>query len=262
MRTFRAVIVGILSVTLGATVWADPFMKGKDEQIKLGLQVATELRKKEKVLPETDPRVQLLRRLATKLLATYDSKETWKWSFDVIESKQVNAFALPGGPTFFYTGLIDKLKTEDELIGVLGHEMTHVRREHWARANAAQTKRELLLGALLIGTRANDTVSSFAGLYDNVTTLQFSRGDESQADKGGFDAMVKAGFNPEGMAQVFRMLAAEQKGGAPPEFLSDHPSDKHRIDRIEKMIKDLKIVFPAQIPLPEWPKPLKKPGKD
>lgn len=220
---------------------------GADQQIKLGRQAAAELRKKEKVLPATDARVKTLRRVGQKLLATINDDEPWEFTFDVIDSKQVNAFALPGGAVFFYTGLLDRLKTEDELAGVLGHELIHVRREHWARRVAEQSKRNLLLTGLLIFGRANNTTAGLASLGNDLYTMQFSRGDENDADIRGFEMMTKAGYNPQGMADVFRMLAS--LGGKTPEFLSDHPSDKNRVNRIEELAKKSGKSYPPQTPL-------------
>lgn len=220
---------------------------GPDQQIKLGEQAANELRKHEKVLPASDPRVRTLRRVGQRLLATIDDDEPWEFTFDVIESKEVNAFALPGGSTFFYTGLLDRLKTEDELAGVLGHELTHVRREHWAKRVAEQNKRDLLLTGLLIFGRANNTAAGLAGLGNDLYTMQFSRGDENDADVRGFDMMTRAGYNPQGMADVFRML--ESLGGKQPEFLSDHPSDKNRVKRIEELAAKSGKSYPPQTPL-------------
>lgn len=216
-------------------------------QIKLGQQAAQDLRKKEKVLPSSDPRVRLLRRVGQRLLRTIDDDEPWEFTFDVIESKEVNAFALPGGATFFYTGLLDRLKTEDELAGVLGHELTHVRREHWARRYAKQQSQDLALSALLILGRANSDVSNGVSVLNSLYGMQFSRGDENDADIRGFEMMTRAGYNPEGMADVFRMLGS--LGGKQPEFLSDHPSDAHRVDRIEDLIRKSGKNYPPQTPL-------------
>ncbi len=218
-----------------------------DQQIKLGEQAANDLRKHEKILPPSDPRVRLLRRVGQRLLTTIKDDEPWEFTFDVIESKEVNAFALPGGSTFFYTGLLDRLKTEDELAGVLGHELTHVRHEHWAKRVAEENKRNLLLTGLLIFGRANNTAAGLAGLGNDLYSMQFSRGDENNADITGFTMMTDAGYNPYGMADVFRML--ESLGGKQPEFLSDHPSDKNRVNRIEDLAVKSGKTYPPQTPL-------------
>ena len=217
------------------------------DQIKLGRQAADDLRKKQKVLPAVDGRVRLLRRVGQRLLSTVNTNEPWEYTFDVIDSKEVNAFALPGGSVFFYTGLLDRLKTEDELAGVLGHELTHVRREHWAKRVGDQQKRNLFLTGLLILGKANNTTAGLASLGNEMVTMQFSRGDENDADIRGFGMMTAAGYNPQGMADVFRMLGS--LGGKQPEFLSDHPSDANRVKRIEDLAKKSGQSYPPLTPL-------------
>ena len=248
--TFAALALGgaLLVPTARA---GDPFKPGKLEQVKLGQEAAAELRRKERVLPDSDPRVQLLRRIGDKYVNTLNlnpKNDPWKFSFDVIDSKEVNAFALPGGPVFFYTGIIDRMKTEDELAGVLGHEMTHVLREHWAYAYRDAQKRNigLTLFSVFGGGRSIAQVADVLGsLYD----LKFSRAHESQADAGGFALMSKAGFNPEGEVQVFKMLASLGGSGGP-EFLATHPDPGNRVKTLQGMIDKSKKDFPPQVPLP------------
>ncbi|RYG35430.1 hypothetical protein EON81_12750 [bacterium] len=240
-----------LAVAMVGSASADPFKPSQRQQIELGLKAAAEIRKEEKVLPASDPRVQTLRRVARRLLNTVDGRnEPWEYSFDVIDSKELNAFALPGGPVFFYTGLMDKMKTEDELAGVLSHELTHVRKEHWAYAYRDSQKRNLLLNLGLIFARADRNTANLASLGSSVLfDLPFSRSHETQADTMGFDMMVKSGYNPEGMADVFELLRSESKGGKPPEFLSSHPDDKNRINRIRELAKKNSGNYPTMRPL-------------
>ena len=209
-------------------------------------------------MPASDPRVKLLRKVARRILSTFDDKDApWEYSFDVIDSKEINAFALPGGATFFYTGLLDRLKTEDELAGVLGHELTHVRKQHWAIAYADGQKRNLGISIVLLAVRANSNLSSLAGISDDLMfELPFSRHHESEADDGGFDACINCGYNPQGLADTFIMLREAIKDGTPPEFMSDHPDDKNRIKRIEEKIKATGVTYPAQVPIQldgSWP---------
>ncbi len=234
---------------------ADPFKPGKGDQVKLGKRAADDIRKKEKVLPASDERVKTLRRVASRLLAVIDDgKDPWQYSFDVIDNKQVNAFALPGGPVFFFTGLLDRLSTEDQLAGVLAHELTHVRREHWAYAYRDSQQRALGINLLLIFTRANSNAAGIASIANDLLfELPFSRRHETEADDQGMDVMIKAGFNPDGIKEVFEILSKASGGGKPPEFLSTHPNDKNRIKHLEDRIKKLNRTFPAQKSLP-WAK--------
>lgn len=250
-RAFALPIAAVLGFALVAPASAQFGKPSKADQVKLGQQAATEIRKKEKVLPDSDLQVKTLRRVAHRLLATVDDKKApWEYSFDVIQSKEVNAFALPGGPTFFFTGLLDKLKTEDELAGVLAHELTHVRREHWAYQYRDMQQKNLLLNLGLLIFHANRAVADLASVgMDVLVNLPYSRKHEQEADDGGYEMMTKAGYNPEGMANVFRLLKS-LPGSKPPEFLSDHPADASRIKRIEDKIKADKRTFPPQTPLP------------
>lgn len=249
----KTILSAVLSAGLLATVHADMFRPSRNDQIKLGQQASAEVRKKEKVVSAEDPRVQLMRNVAARLIAASPDPEKSKWpySFDVIQNKAINAFALPGGPIFFYSGLVDKLTTEDQLAGVLAHELQHVRKEHWARAYEGHMKRQLGITVVLLLLRANRTAFDLASVsYDLLVSLPYSRRDETQADDLGYEMMVKAGYNPTGMAEVFKILKDSMKGGKPPEWLNTHPDDGKRIQRIEDRIQKSNQTFPVQRPLP------------
>lgn len=244
-------MVAMLALGIAGPAQAQFNKPSKQQQVQLGRQAADEIRAKEKVLPAFDEKVKLLRSVAAKILATVDdSKEPWQYSFDVIQNKELNAFALPGGAVFFYTGLLDKFKTEDQMAGVLAHELTHVRREHWAYQYRDQQQKSFLLGLGLILVKANRETASLASIgLDVLVNLPYSRKHETEADDRGYDMMVKAGYNPQGMADVFAILKASG-GSKPPPFLSSHPADASRIKRIEDKIKKEGRSFPAQKPLP------------
>ena len=252
MNVTRAMRVGTaLIASLCPAAWA-PAVSLKPsqlEQVRLGVRVAAEIRRQEKILPSSDSRVKTVRMVGMRLLACFHDKAPWQWSFDVIDGREINAFSLPGGPTFVFTGLLDKLKSEDELAAVLGHEMTHVRKQHWAYAYADMELRGIGLSILLGAAHANYDMYNTTDLLNSMYTLKFSRGDETAADDGGFELMSKAGYNPQGMADVFQMLDDAQRGGSDPEFLSDHPSDKHRVSRIEGKITATGQKFPPELPL-------------
>lgn len=250
----RRVSIIAMSLALAGTASADAFKPSKADQVKLGKEAAKQVRQKYKVLPASDSRVKLLRAVGAKVLSTVDdSKEPWEYSFDVIDSKEVNAFAFPGGPTFFFTGLLNRMQTEDQLAAVLAHELVHVRREHWAYQYADSQKRQLGLTLILILTKASRTTADLVGLVDGLYDLKYSRGHETQADDQGFDMMVAAGYNPKGMPEIFQILKESSKGGKPPEFLSSHPDDNSRINRINDRIAKSGKTFPPQRPLPWQP---------
>lgn len=240
-------VVTALAVLASMLVQANMFKPSVAQQIKMGEQAAAQIRAENKVLPNNDPRVIMVRKIAAKIVATFPSKEPWHYSFTVLQSPTVNAFALPGGPMFFYTGLLDKLNTEDELAGVIGHELTHVRKQHWANMEANVIERKLGVTAVLLLLRVNTFGSGVADLLNNMYTLQYSRGDESQADEGGFQAVLAAGYNPQGMVDLFHILDKLGKSG--PEFISDHPSNVHRIEHIQALIKAANRTYAAEVPL-------------
>lgn len=256
MRSVLTLLAASSALGAVAIAQADMFSVSRNQQLQLGQRVAKDIRKKEKVLPANDVRVQTLRRVAQRLLSTLDAKaEPWEYSFDVVDSKELNAFALPGGPVFFFTGILDKFETEDQLAGVLAHEITHVRKEHWARSYAASQRRNVGLSIALILLNANRNVVDLVGITNElVVELPNSRKNESEADEGGIKMMADAGYNPNGLADVFRMLSKQKGGGRTPEFLSTHPADNRRVADIEKKVAALKRTFPDQRPLPFGPK--------
>jgi predicted Zn-dependent protease len=132
------------------------------------------------------------------------------------------------------------MQSDDAVAGVTGHELTHVREQHWARAYADQNRRKALaLGALIV-SHAPLSVVVAADLAHRALNLRYSRGEEDKADAGGLQDMVDAGYNPYGMVQMFTALQRMEKknpnGAPPPAFLSDHPDTASRIKRTEQRI--------------------------
>ncbi len=266
MKNFR--IFGSLSVlAVVYSAQAQLFKPSKTDQIRAGKEYAAKIRKENKVLPDSDPRVRLLRQVGQRFLnaRTPDEqrKEPWEFTFDVIDSKEVNAFAIPGGPVFFFTGLIDKLTNVDEISGIMGHELTHVRREHWASAvNSQQERGALILGLGTIFGASRRTMDIASIINTIGFNLKNSRKQEGEADQYGFDFDLKAGYNPEGMIQVFDMFRKMKGNGGNVEFLSTHPDDKNRIASLTKKLEDYKrsgkiTTLPPLTPLPFETKAMK-----
>lgn len=253
MRSWRLVPAALCALALiPASAQADAFKPSKADQVTLGARVRDDIRKKERVVPDSDERVQLVRRIGGRLLDELDlSKEPWKFSFDVISNSQINAFALPGGPIFLFSGLIDNMKTEDELAAVMAHEIAHVTREHWAYAYAEQQKRDLLLVGLALIFRTNSTVNNLLSITgDMVVGLPYSRKHESESDTIGLRTLGSARFNPNGMVDVFEMMAKKAGGGSTPEFLRTHPTESTRIKKVRDQIQAMGGDYPPQTPLP------------
>jgi predicted Zn-dependent protease len=212
------------------------------EQKKLGDQEAEKILKKYKEV--TDARATHFQEIGKKLVAALPEEDRKKWDFrfHVLDSKEINAFALPGGQMFLFTGLYQRMKTDDELAAVTGHEMTHVRKEHWAKAYAKDQQRQLglTLGVLLLkGSRAAQISAS---AIDAMVSTKFSRSEEDEADSAGFQNMVSAGYNPKGMLSLFNTLQQAAGNGGDRilgDFLSDHPLTTTRIKRTQERIDKL-----------------------
>lgn len=252
-KLFPAVAL-VLVAGLTSSLSADPFRPSVKDQIALGKKAKAQIAKEEKVLPDSDPRVQEVRRLGQLLVSRIPEDEKkrrpFEYTFDVIDNKELNAFAVPGGPIYFHTGLLDRLQTEDQVAGILAHEIIHVRNQHWASAYADQTKRQLGIVVILSILNAGNTAYDVAGLADAFFVgLPYSRKHENEADRVGFDLAVSGGFNPQGMVDVFRVLK-EASGGkkGPGEWASTHPDTDKRINTLEARVKGAKDPYPAQKP--------------
>ena len=209
----------------------------RDEQQKLGLQVATEVYKQMPVLPDSSPATQYIQQLGKKLVRQIPQQYTWPYEFHVVQQKEINAFALPGGQMFVNVGTMGAAQNEAQLAGVMSHEMSHVYMQHTAKSLHRQELGQIIgaLGGILGNTPAGALArigAAGAGLY----LLKYSRKDEAQADAVGAIIMYKAGYNPMELANFFEILA--KQGGNGPQFLSDHPNPGNRFAAIAKEIRN------------------------
>jgi len=247
-RTCIALITMLLLLaSLGYTVVDIPQLPNpgkapmsRDQQIQLGFQAASKVYQQMPVLPDSSPETQYIRKVGKKLLATIPAQYSWPFEFHTVPQKEINAFALPGGPMFVNVGTITAAANEAELAGVMAHEMSHVYMQHSAKqAGKAQTTQEIagIAGAIL-GTQTRGIVGSLAqaGVQFGAQglILKYSRSDEAQADAVGAIILYKAGYNPQAMADFFKKLASESSQG--PQFLSDHPNPGNRDLAIQKEI--------------------------
>ncbi len=232
--------VSILLASFGIPANADMFKPGKSDQIRMGEQAAKDVLREKKLA--TGPKADALQRISTKLLENLPDKQKkdWKWNFYLIQSKEVNAFALPGGSIFVYTGLTDKMDNDNQMAAVVGHEMAHVYKEHWANMVADATKRELGLAIILGLTKAGSTWQTIAGGIDTLMILSYSRKDEDQADESGLLNMCRAGFDTTGMVQLFEILKKAGGDASSIELLRSHPDTKARIKKTQERIEKLK----------------------
>lgn len=192
------------------------------------------------------PQVRRLRAIAQRIIphamGWNPRARDWRWEVNLIGSRQINAFCMPGGKIAFYSGILDQLKlTDDEVATVMGHEIAHALREH-ARARMAKNAAtgigaNLLSNVLGLG-QLGQTVTSYGA---QLLTLQFSRSDESDADLVGMELAARAGFDPRAGVTLWQKMATASRG-APPQWLSTHPSGNSRI-------ADIQANLPRVLPL-------------
>ena len=156
----------------------------------------------------------------------------WQWEVNLIASPQVNAFCMPGGKIAFYWGILAKLQlTDDEVAMVMGHEMTHALREH-GRAQIGKEVATQGAIALLAGLFGWSNASrQVAGVGGRLLSLKYSRDDETEADLIGLELAARAGYDPRSALSLWHKMEAASRG-APPAFLSDHPSNPDRLRTI------------------------------
>ncbi|MEM7624011.1 MAG: M48 family metallopeptidase [Planctomycetota bacterium] len=174
-------------------------------------------------------------------LAAVSERPHLPWSFNVLDSEVINAFALPGGKVFVSRGLIEKMTNEAQLAGVLGHEIGHVTAQHVnARMSQALIVQGIAVGTSVAGEIADDdtlrVLGVGAGLGGGVYLLKFGRDQESESDELGVRYMTRLGYNPYGQVQVMQILKEAQGGGGGPEFFATHPLPQTRIDRLQEHI--------------------------
>ncbi|MFN3976408.1 MAG: M48 family metalloprotease [Aquificaceae bacterium] len=165
------------------------------------------------------------------------------YEFYLVNSSQVNAFALPGGPVMITRGLLLRLDSESELANVLAHELGHINARHHARFLEKQFGLSLLLniGAILVGGKPyGEALLQFGQIGASLLTLKFSRDQEREADRYGLIYAYRAGYDPMGMIRVFEMFKSMERGGRAPEWLSTHPLPETRIQEAKKVIESFR----------------------
>jgi predicted Zn-dependent protease len=210
------------------------FTVSPEKERKIGQEAAAEI---EKGAPLVSGPVQdWVQRVGAKLAA--NSGTEFSYTFHVIDSPQINAFCLPGGHIFVYTGLRKVVKNDDELAAVLAHEITHAEEHHYAKQSSKSSKRGALLGigSLLLGLPGIAT--QFLGVLDFSISQRYSREHEYEADREGLLRMKRAGFEPSAMVNVLQRLADEDESDND-KWLSDHPEGKKRVAAIKSMLPTL-----------------------
>ena len=170
--------------------------------------------------------------------------EGYQWEYNLIDSKEVNAWCMPGGKIVVYTGLLPITQNEAALAVVMGHEITHALAHHGSERMSQGLVQQL--GGVALGvalsSRSAETQNLFMQAYGIGTQvgvmLPFSRKDEYEADQFGLNFTAMAGYNPQEAINLWRRMEAASSGNRPPEFLSTHPSEGNRIARLQKQMPE------------------------
>ena len=243
----RRVRRGAIALMLAAAAWAarkpgDPLKPGfnlfnKQDDIQIGQENARKVLEQYEVVKNQFVQ-DYVKRVGERLAAAPEAKASgFTFTFTVLNVNEVNAFALPGGPMFIYTGLLKATDNEAQLAGVMGHEMSHVILRHGTHEATKANAVSLLaggIGALIGGGKLTQSV---LGLGANSVVLKFSRDAETEADALGSHLMASAGYDPVQMAKFFEKLAAS--GGQGLQILSDHPNPGNREEAIRAEMKTL-----------------------
>jgi Zn-dependent protease with chaperone function len=210
-------------------------------------QVLSEARAKGALVPADHPQLQRLHTIAQQLIPHTTPwnprSRDWKWQVNLIGSKQINAWCMPGGKIAFYTGILDQLKlNDDEVAMIMGHEMAHALREH-ARERLAKSQATsigLSVASQLLGLGSLGDVA--ANLGTQLLTLKYSRDDETESDLVGLEIASRGGYKPEASVSLWQKMQAASGNGSP-SFLSTHPSGANRIEELQANLPKVQHLY-------------------
>lgn len=179
-----------------------------------------------------------LREIGEKLVRTSIANASpYDYEFYLLaDPNTINAFALPGGPVFITYALYSKLENEDQLAGILGHEIGHVIGRHSAERIAKQGFTNSVITGVAVGSGSNEATQA-AAVIGNLVNMKYGRGDELESDNIGVKIMIDAGYNPEEMIGVMQILKEATGPNRAPEFQNTHPDPENRIEKIREAIE-------------------------
>ena len=209
-------------------------LMSEEQDIEIGRKYAPEVEKQMGGKIDDPALQQYIDRVGQRIVRVSHSRP-FQYHFIALNHNSVNALALPGGYVYITKGMLKELTTEAQLASVLGHEVTHI----VARDVSVAMSRQIGIGLLLSAVTSDKTPSGVltaANLTQQILDLQYSREDERDADLGGLDYMVRAGYNPYAMVETMQMLQDQQKT-RPVEFFSTHPNPENRIAYLMQKIQ-------------------------
>ena len=217
------------------------------DDVKLGRDYSVQVEKEFPILRDPDATAYLEsvgRRLVNNIPAEFQ-EPAFRYSFKIVNARDINAFALPGGPMYVNRGMIEAAKNEGEMAGVMAHEIAHVALRH-STAQATQQSNPLNqvlgIGAILGGAILGGQTGAAIGqqIYSGLLVYPYSREYETQSDILGARILASAGYDPRDLANMFRTIERES-GGSGPEWLSTHPSPANRYENINREADQLDV---------------------
>jgi predicted Zn-dependent protease len=174
-------------------------------------------------------------------------KPNFVWKVTLLRKNEANAYCLPGGKIVVYTGILPLTQNDAGLATVLGHEVAHATAEHVAerieRQHLAEVAAAIIAGGTAVTPGQYIRIRALLGVGASAASLPFSRSQESEADHIGLVYMARAGYDPRQAEAFWKRMLRASKGKEPPEFASDHPSDKHRVERIKQWLPEAEKAY-------------------
>ncbi len=243
------VLVAVLTLSAGAQTRIEPEKNSysPEQDVQLGQQAAAEVRQQLPLVRDesTDQFVEGIGDRLVNAIPGDLRQPAFRYSFDVVNLKEINAFALPGGPMFLHRGMIEAAHSDAEVAGVMAHELSHVILRHGTAQATKGQKFQIgaiagqVLGAI-VGGRTGSVISQGSQVGLGVYFMKYGREYERQADLLGAQLMARAGYDPRQMANMFRTIEQQDRSSAP-EWLSDHPNPGNRYDAIMREADTLRV---------------------
>lgn len=210
-----------------------------EEEVQLGLQSAPQMAQQHGGLHPDQAAQDYVDQVGAKLANTQTAGlSRYPYEFHLLRDDQVvNAFALPGGQCFITAALFARLQTEDQLAGVLGHEIGHVIERHGAERMAKSGFIQGLIQSVMIGSGGDHSMAQIANVVGSYASMKYGRDQELESDNWGVKLMLESGYDPEALISVMDILEEASGGNKVPEFQSSHPSPENRREKIREAIQ-------------------------
>ena len=219
------------------------------QQMQLGSEeYAKTLRQYQARIIEAGPAYSEVQRVARRIetVAGRD-KPAFVWKVTLLRKNEANAYCLPGGKIVVYTGILQLTRNEAGLATVLGHEVAHATAEHVAerieRQHLTEVAATIIAGGVAVTPGQFIRIRALLGVGGAAASLPFSRSQESEADHIGLVYMARAGYNPREAVAFWKRMLRASRGKQPPEFASDHPSDKRRVEQVREWLPEAERAY-------------------